>query len=68
MSEGKMSDDDVSLIKSCEICDSRQPPDDAIWLFKTNAQCQKYNLEYFEKLTGDGAPSIAVDTLEGKLL
>jgi hypothetical protein len=67
MSEGTMSNDDVSLIKSCEISDSRQPPDDAIWLFKTNVQCQKYNLEYFEKLTGDGAPSIAVDTLEGKI-
>ncbi len=65
MSEGVMSDEDVGLIKSCEISDRCKPPEDAIWLFKTNAQCQKYNLEYFEKLSGDVAPSIAVDTLEG---
>ncbi len=65
MSEGAMNREDIRLVKECEISDARQPPDDAIWLFKTNAQCQKYNLEYFQKLTGDGAPSVAFDTLEG---
>lgn len=66
MSEGQMEEEDVKLLKECEISDIHQPPDDAIWLFKTNAQCQKYNMEYFRKLPGVGAPSLAVDTLEGQ--
>lgn len=38
MSEGKMDDNDIALIKTRETSEIIVPPDEAVWLFKTNAE------------------------------
>jgi len=43
MAEGEMDEDDIALIKTCQISDQNKPPSTANWLFKTNEQCRVYN-------------------------
>lgn len=66
MAEGTMDDDDIALIKSREISPNNTPPDNAIWLFRTNEECRKYNSEVHARLTSDGAMSTAHDKIQGK--
>ncbi|XP_035710253.1 uncharacterized protein LOC110853120 [Folsomia candida] len=65
MAEGIMDEDDIALIKSREVTPQNQPPDTGIRLYKTNAECQKYNSEVHSKLASDGAMSTAHDKIQG---
>lgn len=66
MSEGVMDEDDIKLIKSREISKEDDAPENAIWLFAENAQCEQHNSKVHSKLQGDGALSTACDTVTGK--
>jgi len=65
MSEGCMDDEDIQIIRSRIITDNNQPPDNAIWLFKTNMQCLAHNDKVHLKLATAGAESIAIDKVQG---
>lgn len=66
MAEGIMDEDDIALIRAQQIYETRKPPDEAIHLFKTNAECLKYNLEIHRKLGTDGCMSTASDNIQGR--
>ena len=68
MSEGCMDEDDIALIRSLEIKGDRKPPNEAIHLFKSNAECSKFNLEIHSKLGTDGCMSTAFDRVQGIFL
>lgn len=65
MSECIMDDADIALIKSREMTPVLQPPDDAIWLFKLNNQCEKHNEFIHSTMDTQGLVSIARDRAEG---
>lgn len=74
MAEGVMTDDDIKLLQTREIAESvfkegykqpGDPPDDAHWLFQTNAECQLYNAEIHSRLQSTGALSTAFDLVKG---
>lgn len=66
MSECQMTHSDIQLFKSREICTRLQPPIGAIWLFKTNAQCEEYNAMVHSRMNSEGFLSTALDRPEGR--
>jgi hypothetical protein len=66
MSEGQMDDNDIALIKTRETSEIIVPPDEAVWLFKTNAECVAHNNIVHQKLGTEGALSTALDHIQGK--
>jgi len=68
MSEGYMDCADIAnlIIKSLEISDSLKPPENAIYLFYTNAECHDYNSEVHKRLDTESAVSTAHDKVEGE--
>jgi hypothetical protein len=65
MSEGVMDADDIALIRSREISQTNQPPDEAIWLFPINAECAEHNSIVHNKLNTEWAMSVCHDKIEG---
>lgn len=66
MSEGLMTGADISLLKSREIeKHNLQVPNNAIWLFEYNRDCQEHNKSVHEKLGTEGAISVAYDQVTG---
>lgn len=65
MADGCMDEDDIRLISNREISLTLQPPENAIWLFYTNKDCQEHNHAIHEKLNTDFALSTAFDKVTG---
>jgi hypothetical protein len=68
MAEGEMDEEDISLIKSREISDTLPAPENAIWLFWRNIDCDKKNEEIHRSLNSESAISRAIDRVQGKPL
>jgi hypothetical protein len=67
MSEGCMDEEDIAVMKARQITEDNVPPDQAVWLFKINAQCAVHNKKVHVTLQTKGAPSTAIDKVQGKM-
>ncbi len=65
MSEGQMDGEDIALIKTRQTSVILVPPDEAVWPFKTNAECIAHNNIVHQKVATEGALSTASDYVQG---
>ena len=65
MAVGGMDENDIALMRSCEVSATHKPPDDTIRLFYTNKECQDFNEQVHSLLNTDFVISTAVDFTKG---
>ncbi len=66
MAEGSMTQKDIDLLKSRQICPLLEPPREAIWLFPYNKECREHNSKVHSLLLTEGSLSEAWDKVVGE--
>jgi len=67
MASGQMSSDDISLLRT-RISDESQVPNDAIHLFSSNQDTDRYNREKLNSIPTDQFNSEAIDSVKSAQL
>ncbi|XP_021963475.1 ATP-dependent DNA helicase PIF1-like [Folsomia candida] len=65
LSMGMLEEEDIQMFKSREIGKNLIVPDDATWLFYSNADCDKFNREAINRAKGPLYNSYAIDRVQG---
>ncbi|OXA54149.1 ATP-dependent DNA helicase PIF1 [Folsomia candida] len=65
LSVGMLDEEDIKMFKSREIGKDLVVPDDATWLFYSNADCDKFNREAISRAEGPLYNSFAIDRVQG---
>ncbi|XP_035711708.1 ATP-dependent DNA helicase PIF1-like [Folsomia candida] len=65
LSMGMLEEEDIQMYKSREIGKNLIVPDDATWLFYSNADCDKFNREAINRANGPLYNSYAIDRVQG---
>ncbi|XP_035700553.1 uncharacterized protein LOC118433080 [Folsomia candida] len=65
LSIGMLEEEDIEMFKSREIRRNLVVPDDATWLFYSNADCDNFNREAINRAKGPLFNSYAIDRVQG---